>query len=238
MQFFRRLQPIQAISFDLDDTLYDNVPVMQRAEAQSYQTLCELFPEAAQWTRQQWATRRWQLMQTEPQLASDMTALRLATLARGLGELGVAARAAKQGAEDVFETFLHYRNQVQVPVDTHELLRVLGERYPLVALSNGNVDTAAIGIREYFAVVVQPSTGVRGKPHPDMFAHANQQFPKFPAPAWLHVGDSPYADILGAHRMGWQSAWFRSGLYAADELQVLPTLAFDYLPQLQQLLGR
>ena len=32
MQFFRRWQPPKIISFDLDDTLYDNVPVMQTAE--------------------------------------------------------------------------------------------------------------------------------------------------------------------------------------------------------------
>ncbi|MFC0445388.1 HAD-IA family hydrolase [Pseudidiomarina halophila] len=237
MQFFRRLQPIQAISFDLDDTLYDNVPVMQKAEAESYKALCESFPEAGKWTRQEWAARRWQLMQSEPQLASDMTALRLATLERGLRELGVATKAAQQGAEQLFETFLHYRNQVQVAAGTHELLRTLGERYPLVALSNGNVDTGLIGLRDYFAAVVQPGKGMRGKPHPDMFARATEHFPHLSASAWLHVGDSPFADILGAHRMGWQTAWFRGGIYVADDLQVLPTFAFDQLPQLQQLLS-
>ena len=32
MQFYRRWQPVAAISFDLDDTLYDNGPAIERAE--------------------------------------------------------------------------------------------------------------------------------------------------------------------------------------------------------------
>ena len=31
MEFFRRLGAIRAISFDLDDTLYDNRPVIEHA---------------------------------------------------------------------------------------------------------------------------------------------------------------------------------------------------------------
>ena len=33
MRFYRRLQPFKAISFDLDDTLYNNTPVMAVTEA-------------------------------------------------------------------------------------------------------------------------------------------------------------------------------------------------------------
>ena len=32
MHFYRRWQPVAAISFDLDDTLYDNGPAIVRAE--------------------------------------------------------------------------------------------------------------------------------------------------------------------------------------------------------------
>ena len=40
MEFFRRLHDIRAISFDLDDTLYDNRPVIERAE--QYQPVIEM----------------------------------------------------------------------------------------------------------------------------------------------------------------------------------------------------
>ena len=32
MHFYRRWQPVAAISFDLDDTLYDTGPAIERAE--------------------------------------------------------------------------------------------------------------------------------------------------------------------------------------------------------------
>lgn len=236
MQFFRRFHAVQALSFDLDDTLYDNVPVMERAERAGYQALCERYPQAAQWSQQQWADLRHRLMQSEPTLAADMTALRLATLERGLRQLGTAPEQARAGAEQVFAIFLSHRNKVEVRSATHQLLHDLASRYPLVALSNGNVDTAAIGLRDYFDVVVQPHHAVRGKPHPDMFALAAAQFSQIAPQSWLHIGDSPTADVLGAHRYGWQSAWFRQGLYADEALVVLPTFAFDQLEQLRPLL--
>lgn len=236
MQFFRRLKPVQALSFDLDDTLYDNVPVMERAEREAYHALCECYPQAGQWSQQQWADLRHRLMQTDPNLAADMTALRLATLEQGLLQLGTEAQQARQGAEQIFAIFLRHRNNVQVSAETHQLLAELAQRYPLIALSNGNVDTAAIGLAEYFALVVQPGQGIRGKPHRDMFAVATETFPQIPASAWLHVGDSPHADVFGGQRFGWQTAWYRQGLYQADTLSVLPTVAFDSLQQLRALL--
>lgn len=227
MQFYRRPQPIGALSFDLDDTLYDNVPVMRKAEAEGYRALCELFPEAGRWSQQQWAERRWQLMQSEPTLASDMTLLRLVTLQRGLIELGVEEHVARAGAEQGFQAFLNARNQVTVPAQTHAMLTALGQRYPLIAISNGNVDTKAIGLNHYFEHVIQPGNGLRGKPYADMFTSAQANYPKLGPGRWLHIGDSPLADVLGAHRVGWQSAWFRGGIYDEHELLVLPTFAYN-----------
>ena len=226
MQFYRRPQPIGALSFDLDDTLYDNVPVMRRAEAEGYRALCELFPEAGRWTQAQWAQRRWQLMQSDPSLASDMTLLRLVTLQRGLMELGVEEHVARAGAEQGFQAFINARNQVTVPAQTHAMLKALGQRYPLIAISNGNVDTKAIGLRDYFEHVIQPGEGRRGKPYPDMFMAAQAHYPNLSPARWLHIGDSPLADVLGAHRVGWQAAWFRGGIYDEHELVVLPTFAY------------
>jgi len=41
MKFHRRLKPFQAISFDLDDTLYNNEPVMQA----TYEKMCRYFSQ-------------------------------------------------------------------------------------------------------------------------------------------------------------------------------------------------
>jgi len=66
MQFYRRLYPVKAISFDLDDTLYNNVPVMQRAEQAVRDFLAREFPQTAVWQSSDWLRHRQQLMYAQP----------------------------------------------------------------------------------------------------------------------------------------------------------------------------
>lgn len=84
--------------------------------------------------------------------------------------------------------------------------------------------------------MIQPGDGIRGKPLPDMFAAAERKLPDLQPHEFLHVGDHPYSDILGAQRHGWQSAWLTSGLGTTAHLSVLPTLTLHNLNQLQRLL--
>lgn len=236
MQFFRRLRPVQALSFDLDDTLYDNVPVMIRAEQAGYEFLRDTFPQTAHWGIRDWARRRSHLMLTDELLASDMTALRLATIEQGLLAAGVSAAEATAGAEQGLAVFLRERNQVAISPEVHQLLADLGQRYPLLALSNGNVNVATIGLADYFSLILQPAPHRRGKPHADMFVAAEKHLPALKPAEFLHIGDSPTADIFGAQRAGWQSAWFAGGLGHPEQFKVLPTLRFDDLNELRELL--
>lgn len=236
MQFYRRLMPVQALSFDLDDTLYDNVPVMHRAEQAVRDFVAKEFPQTQTWQAADWLAHRQALMHSEPDLASNMTLLRLRALTLGLQQFGVSDCEAQAGAEAAFAHFMRFRNAVEIPTETHEQLAQLAEYYPLYAISNGNVNVTEIGLGDYFRGVVQPSATLRGKPFADMFNAAAQQQPQLAPQQWLHVGDSPSADILGAHRVGWQSAWFTGGLGRTEHLQILPTLAYHNLAQLTQML--
>lgn len=47
MHFYRPLERISAITFDLDDTLYDNRPVIARTEQQSVAFLQQYHPNLA-----------------------------------------------------------------------------------------------------------------------------------------------------------------------------------------------
>ncbi len=238
MQFFRRLKPIQALSFDLDDTLYDNVPVMQRAEHAVRDFMAQQFPITQAWTTQDWVSLRIRLMHQDSRLASDMTLLRLTALASGLRYFGVGNDEAEQGATAAMAHFMRYRNDVHIPQPVHRLLAELAQKYTLIAISNGNVDVTKIGLGDYFQLVLQPGDGRRGKPFTDLFDAAHAQFPTIAAEQWLHIGDSTTADVLGAHRAGWQSAWFTGGLGFSDQLQSLPTFAFHTLEDLGELLLR
>ena len=230
LRLYRRWRPIRAVSFDLDDTLYDNVPVMRRAEQAVHAYLVEHFPQTAHWTITDWSARRSAIMDRDAELASDMSALRVATVAEGLREVGVAN--AEREAEAVLAEFLRHRNAVEIHPSTFAALDKLSRHLPLYALSNGNVSIPEIGLSRYFKKTWQPQAGRLGKPHLDMFHEAQAEQPELLPHEWLHVGDSPTADILGAQRAGWQSAWFSGGLYQHHDLQILPTLSYDHLSEL------
>lgn len=234
MQFHRRWHLPKVISFDLDDTLYDNVPVMQRAEEAVHNYITEQFPQTAEWDMHHWRRFRDEVSQTDDALASDMTKLRLKTLELGLKQFGIGN--ASKAANTIVDVFLSERSNFQVPQDSFHLLEALSQHYKLIALSNGNVDANKIGLAKYFDQVIQPGDGIRGKPLPDMFAAVHRQLPELQPHEFLHVGDHPYSDVLGAQRHGWQSAWLTSGLGTREHLSVLPTVTLRNLYQLQQLL--
>lgn len=236
LEFYRRFHHPQVISFDLDDTLYDNVPIMQRSEANVHKFLQQEFPATKGWQITDWQRLRQQIMREDASLASNMTLLRLATLERGLAQFEVAD--PKAGAKRALEVFLSSRSQLELSDEAHDLLRSLTKKYQVIAISNGNVEVPKTPLAEYFEHVFQPTENRRGKPHSDMFEAAMQAYPNVAPQGFLHVGDHPVSDVLGAHRAGWQSAWFKGGLGRASELKVLPNFAFGELAELQQILSR
>lgn len=241
MKFYRRWQRPQVVSFDLDDTLYDNVPVMQAAEADCADFIRQLavqeVPALANWQRAEWQARRQQLLHADPHLAANMSELRRQTILRSLVALGMTPATAEDIANAALERFITQRSKLQIPASSFALLDALRQRYHVIAISNGNVDVPQTPLAGYFDLVLQPHAKQRGKPYGDMFEAAQQAFPRYQPSQFFHVGDHPISDVLGAHRAGWQSAWFTGGLGRADELKVLPNCSFDTHAQLQQLLA-
>lgn len=142
MQFFRPLRPIAALSFDLDDTLYDNEPVMYACEQDAAAALGRRYPQLAHLSAADWAARRHLRAQREPALQHDMTALRGATIAAELVAHGMAESEAERGAQQGMAEFIRLRNRIRVPQETLQVLAALAEGWPLVAISNGNADPA------------------------------------------------------------------------------------------------
>lgn len=232
LRFYRRLRPFSVITFDLDDTLYDNAPVMVNTETSVQRYIEEHYPSTKQWDVNHWRQRRLTLMQQRPELASNMTELRIATLRQGFAEAGEPS--PEHAAEDVMEQFHHHRSNFEVPRNSHQMLAELNQHVRVAAISNGNVNCQRIGIDHYFDIVVQPNEELRGKPHADMF-HAVANFYQVPLTDILHVGDHPRSDILGAHRSGCQSGWFTGGLGQESDFTVLPTFEFADLHDLVSL---
>ena len=194
---------IKAISFDLDDTLWDARPALLRAEAAQYVWLETHAPRiTARHTTDSLRAARMQLAACRPEIAHDFTRLRHVALAECLREHGYPAALARPG----IDVFLRVRSQVDFYADALPALRRLAQRFTLVALTNGNADLEIAGIAGYFVACISPAeAGVR-KPDPRMF-QVGLERAGVSADEAVHVGDQPLYDIEGAHRAAMRSIW-------------------------------
>lgn len=234
MYSYLRLQPVKVISFDLDDTLYNNHPIIANAEEKLLHFLHLSYSESQRWQTDDWRKVKHQLMVEHPELRDDPSAARLAMLKQGLLQLGYSDMVAETAAQDGLALFLHYRSYFRVTDDVLDILAKLAQKYTLIGLTNGNVDWQQIGLSESFLFVHQAGQGLRMKPHRDMFELAISQLDIAPNEL-LHVGDNWNSDVQGARHVGCQAAWYNPDKHAKGEGQ-LPQLEISHLSELLQLL--
>lgn len=239
MLFYRQLGPIRAMSFDLDDTLYDNHPVIERLEQQVTQWLHQQHPLTASQPNAWWVSLKRQIAVQDPWLRHDVTQWRFEQIRQGLLQLGYSASLAQQVAEETIHEVLRLRNLVDVPPMTHQVLSSLAEKLPLIAITNGNVDVEQIGLSEYFQSVLKAGPDGRAKPYADLFEKASHRL-ALPARMILHVGDHLVTDVQGAKQNGFQSCWYNDqGLTLRENSRttVLPDVEIHRLEQLNQLIS-
>jgi putative hydrolase of the HAD superfamily len=227
MIFYRKLLPIQAMTFDIDDTFYDNWPYIQKAEQALTDYIAEKYPSLGNIT---WADRlaaRGKVLAIHPEFSYDMGKLRFATLELLFSDLGFNSTKANQTAKDCFAYFYFKRSDFTIDPKYHKILSVLASKVPLLAITNGNVNMQQIGLAQYFKGIYHASVDYRAKPHPDMFIAAQKDV-RVPMQNILHTGDCPVNDVWGAYKMGMQTAW-----YADDRPMVLNQEKFRTLPSVQ-----
>ena len=235
MQFFRRLQDIRDISFDLDDTLYDNRPVIENAEQWMVDHMRDRYLASAMYDRAWWLQLKHELQRADPSLHDDVSRCRLMMLEVGLQRGGMAESQAKQEAKQVFAEFLEVRSQVVVPAESIEVLKQLSRHFPLVVITNGNVLLERIGLDGHFKHVLKAGNGRKMKPAPDMFRLMAAQLKLRPQQI-LHVGDDVTTDIFGAIRNGYQAAWINNQGQDWRTLHTLPHLMLQDIRDLLTLL--
>jgi HAD superfamily hydrolase (TIGR01509 family) len=204
------LNNIRAISFDLDDTLYDNRPHILKAESELERFLHDAYPLTIKLKRADWLTLKGNLLQVRPELGHDTGLARVAILTQGLCQLGYSKKDAEAGAQSGLNCFLQHRSDFTVSKPVIALLQALGQQYTLIGITNGNVDAERIGLGSLFDFVLSPGNGVKMKPAPDMFNIAIERL-NISAADLLHVGDSHSSDVMGARLAGCQSIWLNPG---------------------------
>ncbi|MDA7417561.1 HAD-IA family hydrolase [Xenophilus arseniciresistens] len=195
---------IQGISLDLDDTLWPIWPTIERAEAVLHGWLQAHAPRTAALVTDPQVLRelREATARERSDLAHDLAALRRESIRGALQRAGDDPALA----EPAFEVFFAERQRVTLYEDALPALRWLSERYPLVAVSNGNADLERTGVARWFRIGFSAKSFGSGKPHAPIFRAAAASIGLLPRDM-LHVGDDAGLDVAGALNAGMQAAW-------------------------------
>ncbi|KEY91367.1 hypothetical protein CF67_19025 [Candidatus Photodesmus blepharus] len=231
MHFYRRLFDVKAMTFDLDDTLYDNRPVMHRLEQEMVSWLYQNHPISASRPIEWWQEIKHKLADQEPLLEHDVTLWLFRQIERGLQQLGYEMKKATKVAESAIEKVSQLRNQFEVPRETHRVMTLLAKKIPLVAITNGNVDVEKIGLAPYFQLVLKAGPDGLAKPYADMFDKA-RKFLRLDAKQILHIGDHLITDIVGAKQNGFQACWYNDKDRSVKQAKLLPDIEISELKSL------
>jgi putative hydrolase of the HAD superfamily len=211
------MQDVRALTFDLDDTLWDNRPVLMAAERTLYDWLVENYPDfRLHYELEDMLVLRQQLLQEDPELRNDVSQLRKRSLR-------IAAHTAGYDdslVEPAFAVFLEARHRITPYDDVEPALRKLRRAgYCLGSLTNGNTDIHRLALGPLFDFSLSAGTIGKAKPHPRMFEEACRRAGVSPAQL-AHVGDEADTDLAGARNAGALAIWMnRQGQRpAADAL--------------------
>ena len=201
---------IRAICFDLDNTLWEIGPVLERAERILADWLHARYPKIPQRFPPAEVLRvREALLLEQPHQAHDLTFLRRETIAR----LAAAVGYEREIAHEAFALWHAARNELTPYADVVPALCALGARYRLATLSNGNADLGRIGLAHHFEVSLHAAALGCAKPEPRAYERLAHALTLAPAEI-LFVGDEPQADVVGPRAAGMQTVWVNRGLHA------------------------
>jgi FMN hydrolase / 5-amino-6-(5-phospho-D-ribitylamino)uracil phosphatase len=208
------------ITIDLDDTVWPCAPVIQAAEAALIAWLSDQAPRLVErFDPAALRDHRRRLMLARPEIAHDVTAVRLLSLRVLLEELEYDIALA----DTAMDLFRRHRNRVEPYADVPAVLARLRQRHCLVALTNGNADLAETPLRDAFHRALTAAEAGAAKPDPAMFRLAMDWAGVGPD-ATLHVGDDPVRDVEAARRLGIAAVWVNRTAQAWPEELAPPSL--------------
>ena len=224
---------IRAITLDLDDTLWPVWPTIRRAEEVLLQWLQQHAEQTAQLFTSPEALRaiRMQVEQERPELRHDLSGLRKASIAQALRQAGDDDALAAPA----FDVFFAERQRVELFDDAVEALEFLSQRWPIVAITNGNADVYRMEIGQYFQDSFNVSRTGFAKPDVRIFQCAVDAL-QVPASAILHVGDDAQLDAAAARDAGMHAVWLNRAGQAWPITTAQPTATVRNLTDLCLLL--
>jgi putative hydrolase of the HAD superfamily len=202
------MMSIKAISFDLDDTLWPILPVINKAEEITNKWLVKNYPGVEKLLKgKELADIRNKLLEKRRNLANNLSKLRELSLV----ELGIRSGYNQKESEIMaaqsFKIFYSYRNQVTLYEGVERSLIKLKNKYLLGVITNGNANLKEIGIDHYFHFNFNAYEMNTSKPDLEIFQAAIKKT-GFMAKEICHVGDHPVNDVQGSLNAGMHAIWF------------------------------
>lgn len=238
MHFYRPLGPIAALTFDLDDTLYDNRPVIRRTTQALLAFVQGYHRNLNDFTESDFEYYRQVLLQRDPDIYHDVTEWRRCVIELAMRDAGLTAAHALAGAAEAMDHFAQWRSRIDVPQETHDTLAKLAAKWPLAAITNGNAQPHLCGLDQYFTFTFRAGPDGRSKPFADLYHRAAQKF-HLPLGQILHVGDDLTTDVGGAVSCGMQACWInlrKGDLMQIPDSRLLPHLEISRLASLSALI--
>lgn len=237
MHIYRSMNTIKAITFDLDDTLYDNSDIVEKSEEeivkylQRYEGLQHLTVSALHLEKKA-------VLAANPEIYHDVVVWRIETIKSLLNKAKIPSEKWSNIIDETMDTFNFWRHKMHVPPSTHALLTKLASKVPLAVITNGNVEVDKIGLSDYFQFSLRGGADGRSKPFPEIF---NLAISKLGVPAGniLHVGDNLLTDVNGAINNGLLACWiniFNQDILHLADARCLPHIEISQLPELDNLL--
>ena len=204
IRFNRALNQAKALSFDLDDTLYNNHPII-KAALQAQHDYLQSLPAWQEQHEGFWLQCRRAVLQQRPQLINDVTELRKQALTYAIKTIG----EDEQHARNAYDAFAQARSNITVTDEVLNLLAALRPHFKLIAITNGNVDVSKFNLHDQFEFVLMAGPDGDAKPHRALFDHAATKL-NIANHDIIHIGDSLDTDVKGANNAGCRSIWLNN----------------------------
>ena len=223
---------IKLVTFDLDNTLWDVMKTIVRAEKMLRAWLSQNTPDALEIYLSDAASRiREEVVEQYPKRRFDLSFLRTQVLFHCMRESGLSGARAEKAAQQAFDVFFVGRNDVVFFDNARSVLAELSASYSLFALTNGNANIDRVGIGEFFTGAVSSADVGASKPDLLMFTTV-LELAGVSADQAVHIGDHLSDDILGANRAGMRSIWFNHNGEFSNNGESQPTDEVNELSQL------
>ena len=224
---------IRMITFDLDDTLWDNVPTITKAEIETRKWIENKVGKINWGDLNDFLNLREELIKEDESIKWDISKLRKEIFRRKLAHI-TPEKYRNKLVEDAFAVFISRRHEVKLFDGVEIALKQLSKNFLLGVLTNGNADIFRFNIGKYFSFSVSSLEAKNSKPNRAHFDKAIEIMENIKFDEILHIGDHQVNDILAAYDLGIESLWFNNNESTWDQNFPKPDefSSWEHLPEI------